>query len=193
MRISYEFPKYSVKIEIMKMLYTREEIAKRTREVGQMISKDYAGKDMLIVGVLKGCVMWMSHLLVEIEGNTEIDFMTVSSYMHGTESGELKLVQDLDTPVKDRDVLIVEDIIDTGKTLRYVYDYLEARGARSIEIATFIDKLERRAVELPPVKYIAFDYNDPEFVIGYGFDYKQRYRNLPAVYKMEDSDFWDKK
>jgi hypoxanthine phosphoribosyltransferase len=193
MCISYESIKYPVKIKIMKMLYTREEIDKRTREVGKMISKDYAGKDMLIVGVLKGCVMWMSHLLVEIEGSTEIDFMTVSSYMHGTESGELKLVQDLDTSVKDRDVLIVEDIIDTGKTLRYVYDYLEARGARSIEIATFIDKLERRAVELPPVKYIAFDYNDPEFVIGYGFDYKQRYRNLPAVYKMEDADFWDKK
>jgi len=177
----------------MKLLYTREEIDKRTHEIGQMISKDYKGKDLLIIGVLKGCVMWMSHLLIEIEGNTEIDFMTVSSYMRGTESGELKLVQDLDTVVKNRDVLIVEDIIDTGKTLRYVYDYVQNRGARSVEIATFVNKMQRRKLDLPEVKYIAFEYNDPEFLIGYGFDYKQRYRNLPAVYKMDESDFWDQK
>ncbi|MBU1446065.1 hypoxanthine phosphoribosyltransferase [Patescibacteria group bacterium] len=177
----------------MKLLYTREEIEKRTREVGKQISKDHQGKDLLIIGVLKGCVMWLSHLLIEIEGNTEIDFMTVSSYMRGTESGELKLVQDLDTVVKNRDVLIVEDIVDTGKTLKYVYEYLKSRGARSIEIATFVNKMQRRQLnDLPEVKYIAFEYDEPEFLIGYGFDYKQRYRNLPAVYKMEESDFWDK-
>lgn len=173
----------------MKLLYSTEQIDAKTKEIADRISADYEGRRPLAVGILKGCTIFMSHLLVKLKGDFEIDFMTVSSYKHGTESGELKLVQDLDTPIKDRDVLIVEDIIDSGKTLSFVVRYLKSMGAKSVEVVTFVNKTNRRKYEAPEAKYICFEYSDSPFLIGFGFDCKERYRNLPAVYQMEDSDF----
>lgn len=173
----------------MKLLYSAEEIDKKSQEIADRISADYKGKNPLVVGVLKGCTIFMSHLLVKLKGDFEIDFMTVSSYKHGTESGELKLVQDLDTPIKGRDVLIVEDIIDSGKTLNFVVKYLKSMEVKSVEVVTFVNKTDRRKFEAPEAKYICFEYNEAPFLIGFGFDCKERYRNLPAVYQMEECDF----
>jgi hypoxanthine phosphoribosyltransferase len=172
----------------MKVLYSHEQIMEKIREVGAQIAKDYKGKNPLLVGVLKGCTIFMSHLMVNIDTELEIDFMTVSSYKHGTESGELKLVQDLDTAVQDRDVLIVEDIIDTGKTVEFLYKYFESRGVRSLEVVTFVNKKNRRTRDIPEPKYQCFECDADSFLIGFGFDCGERYRNLPGVYLMEEED-----
>jgi hypoxanthine phosphoribosyltransferase len=142
----------------------------------------------LLVGVLKGSVVFLTQLLLELTCEVEIDFMTVSSYKHGTESTDFKLVQDLDTHVVGRDVLIVEDIIDTGKTVKFLRDYLLSQGAKTVEIATLVDKPTRRKVQNHPPRYVGFHYNDEAFIVGHGFDYMEKYRNLPDVYQLEDSD-----
>lgn len=172
----------------MKTLYTRDQINQRISQMAEEISRDYEGKDILAIGLLKGCTVFMSHLLVQIRGNVEIDFMTISSYKHGSRSENFKFIQDLDTEVAGRDVLIVEDIIDTGKTMAFTVKHLESRGARSIEIATFVDKKERRDEETKPARYVGFHYNEAPFIVGFGFDYGGRYRNLPQVYQMEEHD-----
>lgn len=169
----------------MKLLYSKEQIDERIAEVGAQISKDYKGREIFLVGVLKGCLVFMGQLLVKIEGKTSIDFMTVSSYGEGTESGDLRLVKDLDMPVKGKHVLLVEDIIDTGKTVDFVQNYLKEKGAASVEIVTFVEKKTRRHVDGLDPKYFCFEYDQPEFLVGYGFDLAEEYRNLPAVYRYE--------
>lgn len=173
----------------MKPLFTTEQIQTRIRAVAQEISRDYKGKDLLLVGLLKGCTVFMSHLLVQLDvEKVEIDFMTVSSYKHGEKSENFKFVQDLDTSVKDRDVLIIEDIIDSGRTLAFTIQHLESLGARSIETAVLVNKTSNISHTFKKPKYVAFEYQEKAFLIGFGFDYNGYYRNLPAVYQMEDGD-----
>lgn len=182
----------------MKPLFPKDQIHARISELAKQISEDYAGKDLLLVGLLKGCTIFMSHLLVQLTlEKVEIDFMTVSSYKQGTKSSDFKFVQDLDSQVKNRDVLIVEDIVDTGKTLAFTIGHLKSLGARSIELAVFVNKTTNLtpdyAKTISTPKYIAFDYHDTPFIIGFGFDYNGYYRNLPEVYQMEAVDFEEKK
>lgn len=174
----------------MKLLFSIDQLEARMAELGEQISTDYASKRLLIVGALKGCTIFMGHLLKHIKGDLEIDFMTLSSYKHGAESGELKLVQDLDTDVAGRHVLILEDIIDTGKTLSYIQKYMTERNAASVETVTLINKEVRRenAYSVKPAKYIGFEYDQDPFVVGFGFDYREYYRNLAGVYMMDESD-----
>jgi len=174
----------------MKLLYSRAEIDKQIERVAAEISRDYAERDPLFVGVLKGCTIFMAHLLVRLKCSTEIDFMTLSSYKHGTESGELKIIQDLDTPVRGRDVVVVEDILDTGKTLAWTIEHLKMLGAKSVEVALFVDKPGKQQYELRPAKYVCFEYTGDNFVTGFGFDFKEKNRNLPEIYELEESDKW---
>lgn len=173
----------------MKLLFEPEQIQAQINKIAQQISRDYKGKDLLIVGLLKGCTVFMSHLLVQLDiEKVEIDFMTVSSYKHGAKSSDFKFVQDLDTSVKDRDVLIVEDIVDTGKTLAFTIQHLASLGARSVETAVFVNKTTNLSHTFKKPKYTCFEYHDSPFLIGFGFDYNGYYRNLPAVYQMEEED-----
>lgn len=181
----------------MKPLFPKDQIHARISALAQQISQDYKNKDLLLVGLLKGCTIFMSHLLVQLTlEKVEIDFMTVSSYKHGTKSSDFKFVQDLDSRVKDRDILIVEDIVDTGKTLAFTIEHLKTLGARSIELAVFVNKTSNLTADYIPTigtpKYVAFEYHDKPFIIGFGFDYNGYYRNLPEVYQMEDQDIIDK-
>lgn len=163
----------------IKTLLKREEIEERIKELAKEIEKDYQNKTPLVIGLLKGSVVFMTDLIKEINLPLEIDFMSVSSYS-GTEStGVINVSKDTDIDVKDRDVLIVEDIIDTGLTLSHVRKMLEGRGTKSLKICTLLDKPSRRTVEIKG-DYTGFEIPD-EFVIGYGLDYDQQYRNLPYI------------
>lgn len=172
----------------MKLYMKNEVLLKRIKELGEQISKDYEGKDIIAVGLLKGCVIFMAHLLLEIKGKVAIDFMTISSYKHGTKSDNFKFIQDLDTDVKGKNVLIIEDIIDTGKTMAFTQNYLKERGARSVETVTLVDKKSRRKYKIEEPKYIGFNYNEEPFIVGFGFDYGGIFRNLPDVYQLESQD-----
>ena len=148
--------------------------------MGNEISNDYKGKDLLIVGILKGSVVFASELIKNITIPTEIDFMAVSSYGNSTEtSGVVRILKDLDHSIEGKDIIIVEDIIDSGVTLDYLLKYLKARKANSIEIVTLLTKPARRKVDIN-VKYCGFEVPD-EFLVGYGLDYAEKYRNLPYV------------
>lgn len=168
----------------MKILYKKREIQKRISELGKEISADYAGRTFLAIGLLKGSAIFMSHLLMHIKGEVEIDFMTISSYKHGTQSEDFKLIQDLDTDVRGRDVLIVEDIIDSGKTMYFVKNYLKGRGVKSMEIVTLVNKEKRRKYKIAKPKYIGFQYDEDPFLVGFGFDYDGLYRNLKNIYQL---------
>lgn len=161
-----------------RILCSGEEITEKAKEMGAQISKDYEGKDVLIVGLLKGSVPFMAELSKYITLDCEFDYMDVSSY-NGVHSGNLVLEKDLKTDVNGKDLILAEDILDTGKTLYTVRQFLLERGAASVEIATMLDKKEGRQFPIE-AKYVAFDIPD-EFVIGYGLDYNQKYRNLPYV------------
>lgn len=163
----------------IKTLLTREEIEKRIKELAKEIEKDYCGKDLLVIGLLKGSIMFMSDLIKEMDLPVMIDFMSVSSYSGTTSTGVINVLKDTDISVKDKDVLIVEDIIDTGLTLSHVKKLLEDRGAKSLKICTLLDKPSRRTVEMKG-DYVGFEIPD-EFVVGYGLDYDQHHRNLPYV------------
>ncbi len=166
--------------DVLKILISEEEIEKRVKELGRQISDDYAGKSLVVVSVLKGSVMFMADLLRALDIHTEIDFMVVSSYGSGVVStGAVKMLKDIFLPIEGRDVLIVEDILDTGKTLHYIKDYLGARKPNSIRICTLLDKPERREADIV-ADYVGFNVPD-EFVIGYGLDYDEHYRNLPFI------------
>ena len=166
--------------DIKKVLLTEEQILNRVREIGKNISKDYKGKDLLIVGILKGSVLFASDLLKNIDIPCEIDFMAVSSYGSSTEtSGVVRILKDLDHSIEGKDIIIVEDIIDSGITLDYLLKYLKARKANSIEIVTLLTKPARRKVDIE-VKYCGFEVPD-EFLVGYGLDYAEKYRNLPFI------------
>jgi hypoxanthine phosphoribosyltransferase len=163
----------------IKTLLTREEVEKRIKELAKEIEKDYCGKDLLVIGLLKGSIMFMSDLIKEMDLPVMIDFMSVSSYSGTTSTGVINVLKDTDISVKDKDVLIVEDIIDTGLTLSHVKKLLEDRGTKSLKICTLLDKPSRRTVEMKG-DYVGFEIPD-EFVVGYGLDYDQHHRNLPYV------------
>jgi len=166
--------------DVLKVLLTEEELAARITEVGELISRDYKDKKLLLVGVLKGSMVFMADLMRAIDIDVAIDFMATSSYGSGTKSsGVVKLNKDLDIDVRDYDVLLIEDILDSGRTLSYLLEVLEARGPKSLKICTLLDKPERRGVDVP-VAYTCFTVPD-EFVIGYGLDFDEKYRNLPYI------------
>ncbi|GGI66592.1 hypoxanthine phosphoribosyltransferase [Enterococcus alcedinis] len=166
--------------DIEKILITREEISQRCAELGQELTKEYAGKTPLVVGVLTGAVPFMADIVREMDCPLEIDFMDVSSYGNAlVSSGEVKIVKDLNTNVEGRDLLVVEDIIDSGRTLAYLVDLFKYRKASSVKIVTLLDKPEGRVVDIK-ADYVGFDVPN-EFVVGYGLDYEQHYRNLPYV------------
>ncbi|SJM59620.1 hypoxanthine phosphoribosyltransferase [Gulosibacter sp. 10] len=174
--------------EIRQILLTQEEIHERIAELSRDIERDYEGRLPLLVGVLKGAVMVVSDLARELRIDVEMDWMAVSSYGSGTESsGVVRIMKDLDTDLSGRDVLIVEDIIDSGLTLTWLAQNLASRGAASIEICTLLRKPSRLKTDLA-VKYIGFDVPN-EFVVGYGLDYDERFRNLRDVVVLKPEVF----
>lgn len=172
--------------DIKEVLLTEEQIKEKVKELATRISEDYKGKDLLVLGILKGSVIFMSDLLKEIKIPCIMDFMAVSSYGTSSESsGIVKILKDLDFEVKGKHVLIVEDIIDSGITLKYLMKYLGARNPESLEIACLLNKPDRRKEEME-VKYLGFDVPD-YFLVGYGLDYAEKYRNLPYVAILKES------
>ena len=170
----------SMKDDILKVLYSEEELKAKCAEMGAQITRDYAGKNLLLVTVLKGAVVYFTDLMRAIDLPCTIDFMIVSSYGSGVKtSGVVKIVKDLDTDLSGKDLLIVEDILDTGLTLSYLKSMLQARNPASIRIATLLDKPDRRKADIH-ADYIGYEVPD-EFVVGYGLDYDEKYRNLPYV------------
>ena len=166
--------------DIKEVLISEEQLAAKVAELGARISKDYKGKKLIILGVLKGSVVFMTDLLRQITIPVEMDFMAVSSYGSGTKtSGVVKILKDLDRLIQGYHVLIVEDILDSGMTLSYLTELLRDRNPASIRIATLLDKPDRRKVDIKP-DYVGFRIPD-EFVVGYGLDYAELYRNLPYV------------
>ena len=161
-------------------LIEADDLKRRVRELGAEISRDYQGRDMVMIGVLKGAVLFLADLMRELEVPCEIDFMAVSSYGSATDSsGVVRILKDLDASIEDRDVLLVEDIVDSGLTLHYLLKNLRARDPRSLEVCALLTKPERRRVDLP-IRYVGFEIPN-RFAIGYGLDHAQRYRNLPYV------------
>ncbi|MDZ4994650.1 hypoxanthine phosphoribosyltransferase [Clostridium perfringens] len=172
--------KKDIRDDIKEVLYSEEQLAKRVKEIAEEISRDYCGKDLLVVGILKGSVVFTSDLIKNITIPCEIDFMAVSSYGNSTQtSGVVRILKDLDSDIENKHVLIVEDIVDTGTTLSYLLEYLKARKAASIEIVALLDKEARRTSNISS-KYKGFDVPD-EFIVGYGIDYAEKYRNLPFI------------
>ena len=170
---------------IKEVLVTSEQIEARVKELGEQISQDYKGKNLMLVGILKGAVIFMSELAKNIDMPILMDFMAVSSYGKSSKStGVVRIIKDLDSSIEDKDILIIEDIIDTGLTLSYLTDNLNKRGAKSVKICTLLDKPDRRKVEVP-VHYRGFLIPD-EFVVGYGLDYAEQYRNLPFVAALKE-------
>ncbi len=166
--------------DILNVLISKEELAKKVQEIGAQISKDYAGKNLMMVSVLKGSVVFMADLMRAVTIPAEIDFMSVSSYGSGAKtSGVVKIIKDLDIELAGRDLLIVEDILDSGLTLSYIKKILMERGPRSIKICTLLDKPERRKADIL-ADYSGFEVPD-EFVVGYGLDFAEKYRNLPYI------------
>jgi hypoxanthine phosphoribosyltransferase len=165
---------------IGEILVPAEELASRVRELAAEVSRDYAGKDLVLVGVLKGAVFFLSDLMRSLEIPCEVDFMAVASYGSATKSsGVVRILKDLDAVIEDRDVLIVEDIVDSGLTLQYLMRTLATRGPASLNVCALLTKPERRKAEVP-ARYVGFEIPD-KFAIGYGLDYAERYRNLPYV------------
>lgn len=169
-----------MKNDIERVLVSEEELKAKVQELGAQITRDYQGKNLLMVSVLKGSVIFMADLMRAVDLPCTIDFMCVSSYGSGTKtSGVVKIIKDLDIDLHGKDLLIVEDILDSGKTLHYLVDLLKSREPNSIEICTLFDKPERREVDVH-AKYIGCAIPDA-FIVGYGLDYDEKYRNLPFV------------
>ncbi|MBO4127465.1 hypoxanthine phosphoribosyltransferase [Streptococcus suis] len=166
--------------DIKKILVSEEEIVAKCKELGQILATDYADKNPILVGILKGSIPFMAELMKHIDAHVETDYMVVSSYHGGTESsGTVKIIKDLDNSVAGRHIIFVEDIIDTGRTLKELKELFDLRQAASIKIATLLDKPEGRVVEIEP-DYTCFTIPN-EFVVGFGLDYDENYRNLPYV------------
>ena len=167
--------------DLDRILVTKEEIAEKIRELGSRITRDYAGKDPEMICILKGAALFFSDLIREIDLPLTTDFMAISSYGSATKtSGVVRVLKDLDKDIVGKDVIIVEDIVDTGVTLSYLKSMLAHRGAASIRVATLLDKTARRSVPDLTVDYVCFDIPDA-FVVGYGLDFDQAYRNLPDI------------
>lgn len=166
--------------DLERLLLTRDEIAQKVKEVGQRITRDYKGKDLVLIGILKGAMVFFTDLMREIDLPLTTEFMAVSSYGSSTKSsGVVRILKDLDRSVDNQHVLIVEDIVDSGVTLNYLMGVLKQRNAASVTIVTLLDKPARRRVDLK-VEYTCFNIPDA-FVVGYGLDYDEKYRNLPDI------------
>jgi hypoxanthine phosphoribosyltransferase len=173
---------------IEKVLIDRKQIQDKVKELAARISEDYRGKDLVIVGVLKGAVLFMADLVKNIDIPLTIDFIAVSSYGNATEtSGVVRILKDLDNSIKGMDVLIVEDIIDSGLTMCYLQDNLRSRGPSSIKVCTLLDKPYRRKANVE-VDYLGFVVED-EFVVGYGLDFAERFRNLPEICVLKPEEY----
>ena len=169
----------------IRVLLTEEEVDKRINEVAEQINKDYAGKSVHLICILKGGVFFTCELAKRLNMPVSMDFMSVSSYGAGTvSSGVVRIIKDLDEPLEGKNVLIVEDIIDSGRTLAYLIEVLKQRGPKDIHLCTLLDKPERRVKKQVKVDYTCFTIPD-EFVVGYGLDYDQQYRNLPYIGMVE--------
>lgn len=166
--------------DILKILINQSQIKEKVKELGEKITNDYKDKNLMVVGILKGCVVFLSDLIREINLPLTMDFMVVSSYGSSTKSsGVVRIVKDLEKDIAGKDILIVEDIVDTGLTLNYLVDYLKSRNASSVKICTLLEKPDRRKAQVD-LEYVGFHIPD-EFVVGYGLDYAETYRNLPFV------------
>lgn len=169
-----------MKDNIQEVLFSEEQLAQRVDELGARITADYAGKNPIIVSVLKGSYIFMADLTRKIDTMCNVDFMVVSSYGNGTKTtGEVQIIKDISYSIDGRDLILVEDILDSGVTLSYLMKVLKARGANSISICTLLSKPERRKVDVD-IAYMGFEVPD-EFVVGYGLDYAEQYRNLPYI------------
>jgi hypoxanthine phosphoribosyltransferase len=169
---------------IGEILVEADALTNRVRELGEEVSRDYQGRDLLMVGVLKGAVFFLSDLMRHVRVPCEVDFMAVASYGSSTDSsGVVRILKDLDIPIEGREVLIVEDIVDSGLTLSYLLRTLNARNPKSLEVCALLTKPERRKVDLP-IRYVGFEIPN-RFAIGYGLDHAERFRNLPYVAVLE--------
>ena len=170
---------------IGEILVQPDDLSARVKELGEQVSADYEGRDLLLVGVLKGAVFFLSDLMRHISSPCEVDFMAVASYGSSTDSsGVVRILKDLDIPIEGREVLIVEDIVDSGLTLSYLLRTLNARNPKSLEVCALLTKPDRRKVDLP-IRYVGFEIPN-RFAIGYGLDHAERYRNLPYVAVLAD-------
>ncbi len=170
--------------EMERCLISSEQIAEKVAALGEQISRDYKGKQLVVVGILKGAIVFLADLIREVTIPLYVDFMAVSSYGSSTESsGVVRILKDLDKSIEGKDVLIVEDIIDSGLTLRYLVENLEARHPNSVKVCTLLDKPGRRKTQVA-IHYNGFVIPD-EFAVGYGLDYNDKYRNLPGVYVLK--------
>jgi hypoxanthine phosphoribosyltransferase len=169
---------------IGEILIERDALARRVSELAAEVSRDYGGRDLILIGVLKGAIFFLSDFMRQLEIDCELDFMAVSSYGSATDSsGIVRILKDLDAPIEGKDVLIVEDIVDSGLTLSYLLRTLAAREPASLEVCALLTKPERRKIDLP-IRYVGFEIPD-RFAIGYGLDYGERFRNLPFVAVLE--------
>ena len=171
----------------LEVLLSEQQIQSRIKELGAEITRDYAGRNPLLIGVLKGACFFMSDLLRAIDTRLGIEFMAISSYGSSTRtSGEVRILKDLDVPVEGRDLIVIEDIVDTGLTLSYLLANLKSRGAASVKLVALLDKYERREREVE-IDYLGFKIPD-HFVVGYGLDFAERYRNLPFIAVLKNPD-----
>ena len=169
------------------ILISQEKLQERSKVLGSQIAKEYAGRNPLLIGVLKGATFFLSDLLRDIDIPLEIEFMAISSYGSSTRtSGEVRILKDLDVAIENRDIIVVEDIVDTGLTLSYLLANLKSRGAASVKLVALLDKYERREREVP-IDYLGFPIPD-HFVVGYGLDFAERYRNLPFIAILKNPD-----
>lgn len=169
---------------IGKILYTEKDILKRAKELGEKITEDYKGEEVVLLCTLKGAILWMADIMKRIDLVTRIDFVSASSYGSGiTSSGVVKIKQDVSMDLYNKNVIIIEDIVDTGITLKYLKEYLEDRNPKSVKICTLLDKPSGRVADIQ-ADYIGFTVEDL-FIIGYGLDYDQKYRNLPYISYLE--------
>jgi hypoxanthine phosphoribosyltransferase len=172
--------------QIGEILVQPDELKERVRSLGEAVSAEYADRDLLLIGVLKGAVFFLADLMRHIAIPCEVDFMAVSSYGSATDSsGVVRIIKDLDTPIEGRHVLIVEDIVDSGLTLQYLMRNLGARNPATLDVCALLTKPDRRKVELP-IRFVGFEIPD-RFAIGYGLDFDERYRNLPYVAALEEA------
>ena len=164
-----------------KILFSKETIQKRVKELAGQISKDYAGRELIVIGILKGAFIFMADLIREISIPCRVDFARLASYGDGSESsGKVVMTKDIETSIKDKDILIVEDILDTGLTMQYFVDWLKERNPKSLRICVFLDKRKRRKVSFE-ADYVGFTIEDG-FVVGYGLDFNEMYRFTPDIY-----------
>jgi len=171
--------------DLQEILLSSEQLAEGVKKLGERISRDYAGRTVTLVGVLKGCTLFLADLARQIDLDTRLDFMMVSSYAGEHSTGVVRILLDLKESVEDSDVLIVEDIVDSGLTMQYMLQNMKTRRPRSVEICTLLDKPSRRKAQVP-IKYSAFSIPD-KFVVGYGLDYNGIYRNLPYIGVLKES------